>query len=51
MLWGWLSAVLAVGIVGVLAFWLRRKAAQAEEYYDREYKTPTLLDFWSRGDG
>ena len=46
---GWLSLALTVLLVGGLSRWLRRLAKRADDYYEREHKTPTILDQWLRG--
>lgn len=47
--WNWFSAVLAIAITGGLAWWLRRKAAEVDEYYEREYKDPSQIGDWGGG--
>lgn len=37
-----------VAVVLGFAYWLRRKALK-DDYYEREFKSPTILDVWNRG--
>lgn len=43
-----IPAALLAAMAWALASWLRKEALKGEKHQERDFKTPPVLDIWSR---
>jgi len=45
---GWLAGLLGLSLITGFVLVVRHFAKKGDEYYEREFKSPTVLDNWHR---